>query len=190
MADQKYLQGLLKNDREILEEIYDRFSARITELIVNQGGTIEDARDVFHDALMVIYEKVRTNEFELTSSFYTYLHSVSYYIWDRKRKKMLRNAVTVEELGRLTEVEGFEKEIHQREKDRLFLDSFQKLGPVCQQLLELFFAKTSIKEIARQLQLKNEHAARTRKYRCQKKLEDLIKKDERWKDFTDSRIES
>ena len=182
MENNNYIEGLLKNDNAILKKIYEDYSARIAHHIRQHGGTNEDAKDVFHDALIVIYQKAQSPDFQLTSQFYTYLHSIAHFIWDRKKKKKSNNAVTISEDFRLIDVTNIEEDILKREKYRIFQDNFQKLGSFCQQLLELFFAKENMEFIAQKLDLKNEHTARNRKYRCQKKLEELVRADARYKE--------
>ncbi len=179
-----YIEGLLNNDNAILKKIYDNYAARIAHHIRMHGGTNEDAKDVFHDALMVIYQKAQLPDFQLTSQFYTYLHSICHFIWDRKKKKKSNNAVTISEDFRLIDVTNIEEDILKREKYLILQENFQKLGSFCQQLLELFFAKESMEFIAQKLNLKNEHTARNRKYRCQKKLEEFVRSDARYKELT------
>lgn len=180
MDNKQYIQGLLTNDSKILQKIYADFAGRIQNLILKKGGTADDAKDVFHDALIVIYQKAKTSDFELTSSFYTYLYSICNFMWDRKRKKKANNTVTIPEDNRLSLDEDIVADILKREKQRVFKESLEKLGATCQQILRLFFARKSMTEIAETLNFENEHVARTRKYRCSKELEKLVKADNRY----------
>jgi RNA polymerase sigma factor (sigma-70 family) len=132
---------------------------------------------------MVIFNKAKADDFELTSQFYTYLFGVCRFIWDRKRKKMSNNNVTLPEDDRYISDKDIEQDIINRERHKIFQDNFSKLGAFCQKILKLFYDKKNMIDIAEQLDLKNEHTARTRKYRCQKKLEDFIKSDSRFSSF-------
>jgi len=183
LESNNYIKGLITNDSAVLKEIYKNYASRISAHIRANGGTNEDAKDVFHDALMVIYQKAQSPDFQLTSQFYTYLHSICHFIWDRKKKKKSNNSVTIEEDIGLIDVTNIEADILKREKHRIFKENFQKLGSFCQELLNLFFAKKSMEFIAQQLELKNEHTARNRKYRCQKELEKLVRSDIRYKEM-------
>lgn len=183
MNDKNYIKGLLNHDSKILSAIYQNFAPRIQQHVVGKGGTVEDARDVFQDALMIIYNKAKQPDFELTSQFYTYLFGICRFIWDRKRKKKANNTVTIPEDNRYKSDSNIEQDIINRERHKIFQDNFSKLGTFCQQLLDLFHQKKNMIEIANQLNLKNAHTTRTRKYRCQKKLEDLIKSDQRFNVF-------
>ena len=83
----------------------------------------------------------------------------------------------------LKDKQDIEQAILNREMDKIYRDNFSKLGMLCQQLLRLFFVKKNMTEIAQQLELKNEHTARTRKYRCQEKLRKLMHADNRYKEL-------
>ena len=129
---------------------------------------------------MVIYNKAKNENFELTSQFYTYLFGTCRFLWDRKKKKKSNNTVTIVGDERYINDSDIEKDIIQREKHNLYKENFVKLGVFCQKLLQLFYSKKSMAEIAILLELKNEHTTRNRKYRCQKELEKLIKADARF----------
>ncbi len=183
MNNQDYIQGLLSHNDKIIGAIYKNFAPRIQQLVLAKGGTVADASDIFQDALMIIYHKARKEDFELTSQFYTYLFGICQFIWDRKRKKKANNTVTFPEDDRYISKEDIEEDLINRERHKIFEDNFSKLGPFCQQLLSLFYHKKNMAEIAKQMKLKNEHTARTRKYRCRKNLENAIKNDVRYTDY-------
>lgn len=185
MENKEYIEGLLSQDNAVLERIYQDFSGRIRFHIEKRGGTAEDAKDVFQDALLVIYQKAQMPDFELTAGFYTYLYSVCHFIWDRKKKKKSNNTVTIPEDERLTLDEDIERDIIKREKQKVFKDNLAKLGEICRKILRLFFLGKSMTEIAEAASLENEHTARTRKYRCAKQLEKLVQSDVRYREITD-----
>lgn len=184
MSDnQKYIKGLLNNDSEVLRTIYVNYADRIKQHILKNGGTADDAKDVFQDALIVIYNKARNEDFELTSQFYTYLFGICHFIFDRKRKKKSNNSVTTDDFDGYISEHNFEQDIFTQEKYKIYQEHFLKLGVFCQKILEHFFAKKSMEEIAAILNLENAHTARNRKYRCQKELEKMIRADVRYSEL-------
>ncbi|WP_431215013.1 RNA polymerase sigma factor [Puia sp. P3] len=48
----------------------------VLSLILNNSGYPDDARDIFQEAMIVLYEKVRSGTFELNCQLKTYLYSV------------------------------------------------------------------------------------------------------------------
>ncbi|MFK7946675.1 MAG: RNA polymerase sigma factor, partial [Saprospiraceae bacterium] len=171
---------LINQDDKVLNAIYQNFAGRISNYILQKGGSPEDAKDVFQDALMVVLQKVQSPDFEINSTFYTYLFSVNKMLWYNKSRKKSRSTVTMPDDNTLRDNHSIEEELINRELDNIYRNNFVKLGELCQQLLQLFFRKKTMIEIAAQLKLKNEHTARTRKYRCQKNLKKRMEADERY----------
>jgi len=68
-ANQQYLKAIRTGDDAGLRSIYLDFFPRITSLITRNGGTPDDAQDVFQDALVVLFEKCRDKNFVLSSAF-------------------------------------------------------------------------------------------------------------------------
>lgn len=183
MSKVDYIKGIQGNDTKVLKLIYTNYSDRIKNDILQKGGTVDDAKDVFQEALIVIYNKSLKPDFELTSEFYTYLFGICKFIWYRKREKKANNTVTIPDDNGYTNEFDIEKDILKREKYRLYERNLQKLGDFCKNLLILFFSGESMKIIAEKFDLKNEHTARNRKYRCQKELEKLIVTDEEFEEL-------
>ena len=170
MSDKDYIAGLIHQDDKVLRAIYQNFAGRVSNYILQKGGSPEDAKDIFQDALMVILEKVQSPDFQLSSSFYTFLFSVNKMLWYNKSRKKSRSTVSIPEDNTLRDEQDIEQQLLDREMDTIYRQNFSKLGLICQQLLRLFFAKKDMTTIANQLNLKNEHTARTRKYRCREQL--------------------
>ena len=174
---QAYIEGLARRDNRVVEAIYRDFAGRIRGAVHQWGGTDADAKDVFHDALMVVYHKAQSPDFKLTAGFYTYLYSVCRFIWLRRRAKKDNQTLPVPDQPVWTDDHDLEQDLERRERHRVFRHHLKRLDETCRRILELFFTGTSMTEIARQMQLKNEHTARTRKYRCAGKLEKSIRAD-------------
>ena len=183
LQDNKYIEGLINNDHKVLRAIYKNFAGRISTYILKNGGSPQEAKDVFQDALMIILEKIQSPDFELSSSFYTYLFGVNKLVWYNMSRKKSRKDVTIPDYDTLKDSQNIEQELLNREMDNIYRESFSKLGLICQQLLKLFFDKKNMTEIAAILDLKNEHTARTRKYRCREKLKRLMEADVRFQEL-------
>ena len=166
MNDQKIIQQLKAGKRQkAFGLLYKGFPA-IKKLIVSKGGTAEEAEDVFQEALIIFYKKAIQPEFELTSSISTYVYSVARFLWkDEMKKKGLKyGSEEVENLKFESELE----EIAQKEKKfQVVEDVLNSIGEKCLKILQLFYYKgLSMKEIARQVDLKSEKVAKNQKYKC------------------------
>ena len=81
LIDNDLLKGLAEGDRKCIELIYKSHFNMIQTLVINNSGSIDDARDIFQEALVVLYEKVRMGSFELNCQLKTYLYSVCKRLW-------------------------------------------------------------------------------------------------------------
>ena len=177
----KYLTYLLTNDQAGVNEIYKEFLPRIEAIIGKMGGNKDDAWEVFQESLIVILKKAQTPDFHLSSSFYTFLVSVCRFKWFNESKKKYKKNVTIDDKVTLKVEDDIVESIEKLERFQLYKDKLQALDPMCQQLFELFFNKIPLKDIAVKLGLTTENAAKQKKYKCQKKLIESIKKDQRFK---------
>ena len=72
------------NDKAAIEAVYKENYSLIQYFVTNNNGTEDDARDIFQEAMMVLYEKSRLPGFELTCQIRTYLYSVCRRLWLKK----------------------------------------------------------------------------------------------------------
>jgi len=49
------------NDKAAIESVYSENYALIQHFVISNNGTEDDARDIFQEAMMVLYEKSRQN---------------------------------------------------------------------------------------------------------------------------------
>ena len=172
MNDQKILELFKKGQREkAFSKLYGLYP-KIETLIVSKGGSKQDASDVFQEALIILNRNLEKSDFKLTASFYTYLYSVSRFVWKDIQKKFSK-----QELYNLneSEIEYFHS-ILEEKKYRLAEDAFLELGARCQQLLHLFYNKAmSFKDIAKSMGFKSEKIAKNQKYKCLLKAKDIFK---------------
>ncbi|MEO0735112.1 MAG: sigma-70 family RNA polymerase sigma factor [Bacteroidota bacterium] len=175
-----HLRALRDNDLAGLRELYHAFLPRIRHFITSNGGTAADAEDIFQDALVVLYRKSRQPDFELRSSFYTLLYGVCRNLWGNRLQRKSRTEVELRDDYRYEVIPDVTTDLERAEEERLFWDAFRQLGTDCQELLQLFFAKTKMEEIARRLSLSSVAYAKKKKYQCKEKLIRLIRADPRY----------
>ena len=176
IEDQAFLDGISNNDFAVLDKIYTLYLPKISTMILKNHGTKVEAKDIFQEAILVIFKKIKEPEFQLTTSFYNYLYSVSKFIWLRQLKKKHRSEVTLEGDEGYEFEASIESQIIEREKKQLFKRKFAQLGEDCRKVLQLFFDGTSLREIAQSLGYTDDYAKR-KKYKCKEQLVKLIKAD-------------
>ncbi|MBN8787361.1 MAG: sigma-70 family RNA polymerase sigma factor, partial [Terrimonas sp.] len=87
LKEQELIKGLALNEKGAIETIYKDNFAVIQHLIINNNGSEDDAKDIFQEAVIVLYEKAKSGVFELNCQIKTYLYSVSKRLWLKRLQK-------------------------------------------------------------------------------------------------------
>jgi RNA polymerase sigma factor (sigma-70 family) len=174
--EQDLLKGLAQGDKQTIEIIYKDHYNLIQSLILNNNGTADDAKDIFQEAMIVLYEKVRSGSFELNCQLKTYLYSVSKRLWLKKLSTNNRFVSTGVELEQTFPAEE-EVEAHER-RDAEF-DMMEKaiasLGEPCKSLLEAYYLnKQNMQVIAEAFGYTNADNAKNQKYKCLVRLKKIF----------------
>jgi DNA-directed RNA polymerase specialized sigma24 family protein len=82
--EQALLKGLASNDSAIIEQLYKENFSTIQAFILANNGSYDDARDVFQEAMIALYEKAQSGSFVLTCQIKTYIYSVCRRLWLKK----------------------------------------------------------------------------------------------------------
>ena len=170
--------------------IYENYFQQIKVFITKNHGTEEDAKDIYQDALLVIYQKAIKKNLTLSCSFNTYLYSVCRLLWLKHLKETKKHKIFTDDTEAWVELDSSIVEIIElNERYLLYQDHFQKLSYSCQKVLELFLAGIPLKEIANILGFKSELYAKKRKHLCKEKLISSIKSDPDFKYFINQQID-
>ncbi|MGE0019821.1 MAG: RNA polymerase sigma factor [Draconibacterium sp.] len=184
-SDEQILKGILRHDNLILQYIYKQYYYNINYFIRKNQGSEDDASDIFQEAIIIIYRKIKENDLVFEkSSFKGYLFSVCRLLWlkqlEKKRveKEKLNDSLPYQEDlydDNLNEI------VIKNERYGLYQKHFGALSTDCQKLLQLFFEKVSLKEIAQVMGYKSEKYAKKRKFKCKELLISRIKQDAEFK---------
>lgn len=177
--DNKYIEALLKNDTELLDELYGRFSSKIKYLVLQNNGTEADAADIFQEAIVDIYKKAKAG-FTLTCPMEAFLYLVCRNRWLNHITRKKYNSVTFaddEGYSNLVSDDSFANAeqilISQNRKNLIELKLFD-LGDSCRELLQLNWSGKKLEEIANLMKTSYAYI-RKKKGDCMGKLVDLIK---------------
>jgi RNA polymerase sigma factor (sigma-70 family) len=174
--EQALLKGLAENDRKAIESIYRAHYSMIQTLIINNSGTSDDARDIFQEAIIVLYEKAKSGSFELHAQLKTYLYAVSRRLW---LKKLAFNKRYSGDLANAPESIATDEDIeiyeHRTQDFELMEQALQHLGEPCKELLECYYIrKKNMSEIAKEFGYTNAENAKNQKYKCLMRLKKIF----------------
>lgn len=180
------LNGILRNDTIVLQFIFKNFYSNINFFIKKNNGDEDDANDIFQEAIIIIYRKLKANTLLLDCSFDTYLYSICRLLWLKeleKRKVEKENIKDNHEFNDEIYDDGLELVIDLNERYKLYQKHFALLGKDCQKILQLYFDKVPLKNIADMMGFKSEHYAKKRKFSCKEYLIKSIKQDLEYKNI-------
>ncbi len=179
-ADEKDLfERIQKGDEVALELIYKKYYRMMTKMVISNSGTEDEARDVYQDALVVFWQKARSGNLVLTSKMSTYIYSICQNLWRKEldRKKRLSNEE--KDMGEMPDQDSPERE-------KIIAQCLDQLGETCRKvLMYYYFDEMSMQEIADKLGFANTDTAKTKKYKCKQKLDELVKAQYTERDFLD-----
>lgn len=174
--EQTLIKGLAENDKNSIESIYRENYASIQSFVLNNNGSVDDARDIFQEAMIVLYEKSGLPTFSLTCQIKTYLYSVCRRLWLKRLQQLGKFSTQVENLEETIPVDE-EIEDHEKKNDDFILmeDAMTKIGEPCKSLLDAYYIKKkNMQEIAAEFGYTNADNAKTQKYKCLVRLKKLF----------------
>ena len=174
--EQELLRGLAANDRKAIETIYRTYYSMVQTLVINNSGTSDDARDIFQEAIIVLYEKAKSGSFELHALLKTYIYAVSRRLWLKKLAVYKRFsgdlANAPETIATEDDLEIFE---HRTKDFEMMEQALQNLGEPCKELLESYYIrKKNMSEIAIEFGYTNAENAKNQKYKCLMRLKKIF----------------
>ncbi|MDX1477156.1 MAG: RNA polymerase sigma factor [Saprospiraceae bacterium] len=151
--DQYLLDGLLRADRAVIDEIYRRFFPPLRRHIVRNSGRGADAKDVFQECLLTIYRKKETGGTILHEPFGSYLHRLGKWLWlnELKKRKRLTELHHQFSAAQPSQTDSQAALSQRQHDDTLFKKAFDTLAPLCQQVLRLSWAGFNLKQIGQQI---------------------------------------
>jgi RNA polymerase sigma factor (sigma-70 family) len=170
--DKELIDGIKSGNRIVLEEIYKKFFPIIKNLVCKNSGSQEEAKDIFQETMIIVYEKIKSNPEPLQCSLKTFFYSIAKRLWLKKLNGKGFNNISINDAEDTFEVaedlkDAFEKD--EEIKKMNFALGF--LGEPCKSLIEDFYLnEMSLVEITEKFGYSNSDTAKTQKYKCLMRL--------------------
>ena len=179
MKEKEIFERICEGDEKALEELYKKYYRMMTKLVITNSGTEDEAKDIYQEAVLVFWQKARSGNFVLTSKISTFIYSVCLNLWRK-------------ELDRKSRLSHEEKDTPQyqdqdrQERIKIIRLCIDQLGDTCKKVLTYYYYdRMSMTEIAERLGFANTDTAKTKKYKCKKKLDEIVKAQYSESDFLD-----
>lgn len=158
-----------------LAEVYRRVYSTIERMITANNGSVEDAEDIFHDALISFYKQVQ-NGLILTCALKTYIYSMCRNLWLKRLRKSGRSDNLDEQHNDIVELDRNPEEFLIVDECASLVSSYlSKMGGDCRKIIVYsYFDQYSAEEIAKLMAYATPQVARNKKSKCLKKFRDLV----------------
>ena len=169
------ISGIIKGDEQVYNDLYEYEFSKVVRLVTNNSGSVDGAKDVFQDALVILIEKVYSKKLDLTCSVSTYLYSICRFLWlDQLRQNKREISLEDEYSYKIADITvvGFGNTPDVFENVN---SAIETLGDPCKQLLESYYYQNlSWDEIASNLGYANAASARNQKYKCLERIRNTV----------------
>ena len=176
LNEQALLQGLANNDTKAIETIYKQNYNMVQTLILNNNGSYDDARDIFQEAMIALYEKARNESFVLTCKINTYVYSVCRRLWLKRLQQLGKYSNQIENLEETISVEDDIEMQKKRNAEFIIMERvLGSMGEPCKSLLEGYYLKKmDMQSLAKEFGYTNADNAKNQKYKCLMRLKKMF----------------
>ena len=176
LNEQALLKGLAENDSKAVETLYKSHFGMIQHFVTNNNGSFDDARDIFQEAMITLYEKVQLDNFALTCQIKTYLFSICKNLWLKRLQQMGKYSAPLSAQEETVSVEDDLDQFEKKDAAFAIMDrALNSLGEPCKSLLEGYYLnKKGMQELASQFGYTNADNAKNQKYKCLMRLKKLF----------------
>jgi RNA polymerase sigma factor (sigma-70 family) len=170
------LEGLAVSDKKAVETIYRSNFNMVQSLVINNNGSVDDAKDIFQEVMIVLYEKARSGDFELNCQIRTFVYSVSRRLWLKRLQQQNRFTSSGDSMEPVVPIE---EDIEEHDRRNIEFDMMENaishLGEPCKSLIEAYYLqKQTMQEIAARFGYTNADNAKNQKYKCLMRLKKIF----------------
>ncbi|MVN92293.1 RNA polymerase sigma factor [Mucilaginibacter aquatilis] len=157
--------------QEWLKKLYLTAFPAVARYVSKQGGSLEEAKDIFQDALVIYYEKTVAGNAVVARNEKAYLLGISKYLWYHHSRK--QQNIMSDDVLNYFDVADEEPLIPSAKRLLRYLEA---AGKRCMDMLQAFYYdKQNMKEIAERFELAGERSATVQKHKCLEKVRNKVK---------------
>ncbi len=164
-----------RENEEAMSYIYASLYGKVKTFVIRNNGQIDEAKDLFQDALMAFYKMVKRNRITEEVRVEAYVFTICRNLWFKQlQKKKKTPDFTVSDLIIPVE-EGFSQQAYSVDKSELLSKVIDKLTDGCKTILKAFYyQRMSMEQIVESMKLSSTQIAKNKKYKCMQSLKKVI----------------
>ena len=167
---------IIEGDMTALVSLYETNRRPVFSFIRRNHGTTDDAEDMLQEALVILWQRIRSGKFEQRAKLETFVYATVRNLWLRQLAKKRREIADEFQDERHESADPTALELMMEdEKASLVKHALQKLSEPCRSLLIAFYwDELSMEQIAQKLGFANAQTAKSKKYQCKQALKKLL----------------
>jgi DNA-directed RNA polymerase specialized sigma24 family protein len=154
-----------------ITDFYVAIFPSVARLVSRLGGSLEEAKDIFHDALIIYWEQQSKNPGKIYGSEAGYILGIVKNLCLRqyqRDKKVISLSDAEQEIP-------IPPDFYPTVRQRRLLRVLERAGKKCLDLLRSFYYQmVPLRKIARDFNYANEHSASVQKYKCLDKVKKVV----------------
>lgn len=170
VSEENLVLALQSGDEPALRSLYRLHYPMVVQMVINNGGTLQEGKDIFQETLIIFYEKLKDESFQLNCQVKTYLYSVSRRLWLKQLERKSRHTNVLNDTHEYIELNH--EEIGKQEDQYTSMHrALESIGEPCRSILKDFYLENqSMDTITRKFGYTNSDNAKTQKYKCLQRL--------------------
>jgi DNA-directed RNA polymerase specialized sigma24 family protein len=172
MAAFDFFENTPAEREKLFIALYKRAFPSVAKYVSKMGGSFEDAKDVFQDALIIYYEKAANSAIILHANEQAYLLGIAKHLWAKKFRADIQN-ISLDVYG---DEPGFTENENPLPSPIKLMHYLETAGQKCMELLKAFYYdKLPVNTISDIFGYSGVHSASVQKYKCLEKVRETIK---------------
>jgi DNA-directed RNA polymerase specialized sigma24 family protein len=154
---------------EFFIQLYKKAFPVVAKHISRMGGSFDEAKDIFQDALVIYYEKSIAAKLSLNTSDTAYLVGIAKHLWVKRYRENNTNIP-------LDDIDIAIDEDEQALSGRRLMHFLETAGKKCMELLRgFYYDQLPLTDIAMLFGYSGVRSASAQKYKCLEKVRETIK---------------
>lgn len=150
--------------------LYKKAFPATARYVSKKGGSFDEAKDIFQDALVIYYEKLTGASFVLSVDESSYILGIAKHLWAKRFREDIR----------YTPLDPYNSEFIEYENKQpstpMLVHYLETAGQKCMDILKAFYYdKLPVATIARLFGYSTVHSATVQKYKCLEKVRETVK---------------
>lgn len=165
------MEAINTTQQEWLTRLYLSAFPAVARYIGKQGGSLDEAKDLFQDAVVIYYEKTVAGNADVPRNEKAYLLGITKHLWNHYRQK--QQGYLSDDVLNYTDIPDDEPPIPSAKRLLRYLEA---AGQRCMDMLQAFYYdKQNMRQIADRFGLSGERSATVQKHKCLEKVRDKVK---------------